>query len=171
MPILMDIGPDVEPRAMIGDKGYASKANREAARTHGAIPVIPHKSNEKHQPAWFARTLYRGRARIEQAVGKLKRFKRIALRCEKTKRNFASFVALAAGFILVKSVHTAYLTTFPNRCLSKPVYHAEMFAIRVPPKCHASPAPSPLPPSPSQAFPLQPWRRMKQTRCLRPCHR
>jgi hypothetical protein len=51
MPILMDIGPDVEPRAMIGYKGYASKANREAARTHGAIPVIPHKSNEKHQPA------------------------------------------------------------------------------------------------------------------------
>ncbi len=65
MPILMDIGPDVEPRAMIGDKGYASKANREAARTRGAIPVIPHKSNEKHQPAWFARTLYRGHARIE----------------------------------------------------------------------------------------------------------
>jgi hypothetical protein len=30
-----------------------------------------------------------------------------ALRCEKTKRNFAAIVALAAGFILVKSVHTA----------------------------------------------------------------
>jgi transposase len=92
---------------MIGDNGYASKVNREAARSHGAIPVIPQKSNEKYQPAWLARTLYRGRARIGQAVGKLKRFKRAALRCEKTKRNFASFVALAAGFILVKSVHTA----------------------------------------------------------------
>ena len=33
-----------------------------------------------------------------------------ALRCEKTKRNFASFVALVAGFILAKSVHTAMLT-------------------------------------------------------------
>jgi transposase len=55
----------------------------------------------------FARALYRGRARIEQAVGKLKRFKRIALRCEKTKANFASFVALAIGFILVQFVHTA----------------------------------------------------------------
>ncbi|MBM3561494.1 MAG: transposase, partial [Alphaproteobacteria bacterium] len=51
--------------------------------------------------------LYRGRARIEQAVGKLKRFKRIALRCAKTATNFASFVALALGLILVKSVHTA----------------------------------------------------------------
>ena len=35
-----------------------------------------------------------------------KRFKRIALRCEKTARNFASFLALACAFILIKSVHT-----------------------------------------------------------------
>jgi hypothetical protein len=40
-------------------------------------------------------------------VGKLERFKRIALRCEETGTNFASLVALALGFILVKSVHTA----------------------------------------------------------------
>ena len=87
--------------------GYASKTNRQAARDRGIIPVIPPKANEKDGPAFFARALYRGRARIEQTVGKLKRFKRIALRCEKTKRNFASFVALVAGFILAKSVHTA----------------------------------------------------------------
>jgi glucose-6-phosphate 1-dehydrogenase len=53
------------------------------------------------------KTLYKARARIEQAVGKLKRFKRIALRCEKTAHNYGSFVALALGFILIKSVHTA----------------------------------------------------------------
>lgn len=53
------------------------------------------------------RRAYLGRARIEQAIGKLKRFKRIALRCEKTRRNFSSFVALAAAFILIKSIHTA----------------------------------------------------------------
>ena len=91
----------------MGDKGYASKANRQAARERGTIPVIAHKTNEKEQPKRFAKAIYKGRARIEQAVGKLKRFKRIALRCEKTKRNFASFVALAAAFILIKSVHTA----------------------------------------------------------------
>ncbi|BCH24990.1 hypothetical protein MesoLjLc_46980 [Mesorhizobium sp. L-8-10] len=33
-------------------------------------------------------------------VCKLKRFKRHAQRCEKTKRDFASLVALTAGFIL-----------------------------------------------------------------------
>jgi hypothetical protein len=77
LPILLGLGPDTEPRAAFGDKGYASR---------------PH---------------YRGRARIEQAVGRFERFKRVALRCEKTQRYFASIVALTAGFILVKSVHTA----------------------------------------------------------------
>jgi hypothetical protein len=37
----------------------------------------------------------------------VKRFKRIALRCEKTAQNYGSFVALALGIILIKSVHTA----------------------------------------------------------------
>lgn len=69
--------------------------------------MIPHKSNARERPAFFPKALYRGRARIEQAVGKLKRFKRVALRCEKTATNFASFVALAAAFIMIKSVHTA----------------------------------------------------------------
>jgi transposase len=104
---LMDLGPDVRPRAAVADKGYDSAANRQAARDRGAVPVIPFRKNTKAIPKVFAKALYRGRARIEQAVGKLKRFKRIALRCEKTKRNFASFVALAAAFILIKSVHTA----------------------------------------------------------------
>ena len=71
------------------------------------MAVIPRKSNAKDRRAVFGRTLYKGRARIEQAVGKLKRFKRVALRCEKTARNFASLVALAIGFTLIKSVHTA----------------------------------------------------------------
>ena len=104
---LMDLGPDVQPRAAVADKGYDSAANRQAARTRGVVPVIPFRKNAKTIPRSFAKALYRGRARIEQAVAKLKRFKRIALRCEKTKRNFASFVALAAAFILIKSVHTA----------------------------------------------------------------
>jgi transposase len=104
---LLRLGPDTTPRAVVADKGYDSRANRAAARACGAVPVIPHKANAVTPAKRFARALYRGRARIEQAVGKLKRFKRIALRCEKTKTNFASFVALAIGFILVQFVHTA----------------------------------------------------------------
>ncbi len=95
------------PRAVIGDKGYDSKANRELARQRGICTVIPVKSNAKDKPAFFPKALYRGRARIEQTMGKLKRFKRIALRCEKTAQNYGSLLALSFVFILVKSVHTA----------------------------------------------------------------
>ena len=83
--------------------------NRVACRRRGIAPAIPYKCNARDKPSFFPKALYKGRARIEQTVGKLKRFKRIALRCEKTARNFAAFVALTAAFILVKSVHTASL--------------------------------------------------------------
>ena len=43
------------------------------------------------------KALYKARARIEQAVAELKRFKRIALRCEKTATNYGSFVAHSAS--------------------------------------------------------------------------
>jgi len=69
--------------------------------------VIPHKANEKNAPAFFAKTLYKARARIEQGFGPLKRFKRVALRCEKTAQNFRSIVSFAAGLCLIKFVHTA----------------------------------------------------------------
>lgn len=104
---MLDLGPEVRPRAAITDKGDDSKRNRTAARARGIAPIIPHKANAKNRPAFFPKALYRTRARIEQAFGKLKRFKRIALRCEKTKASFSAFVALALGFILIKSVHTA----------------------------------------------------------------
>ena len=91
----------------MADKGYDAKRNRAAARERGICPVIPYKATAKARPAFFPKALYRARARIEQLVGELKRFKRIALRGEKTDTNFASFVALALGFILVKSVHRA----------------------------------------------------------------
>ena len=89
------------------DQGSDAKANREAARRRGICPVIPYRSNAKHRPAFFPKALYRGRARIEQAIGKLKRFKRVALRCEKTAENYAALVAFACGLILVKSVQMA----------------------------------------------------------------
>lgn len=103
---LLELGT-VKPRAVVGDKGYDSKANREAAKQRGILTVIPYRDCHKEKPKIFGKKLYRGRARIEQAIGKLKRFKRIALRCEKTKQNFASFVAFAAACIIAKSVHTA----------------------------------------------------------------
>ena len=67
--ILLDLGPDIAPRAAVGDKGYDAKANRAAARKRGICPVIPVKSSAKERPAFFPKALYRARARIEQLMG------------------------------------------------------------------------------------------------------
>ncbi len=103
--LLLDIGPDITPRAVMTDKGYDSKANRQAARDRGICPVIPYRSTTLAKPKFFPKTLYKARARIEQTMGKLKRFKRIALRCEKTEKHYRSLISFAAGLVLIKSVH------------------------------------------------------------------
>lgn len=105
--ILLDIGLDITPRAVITDKGYDERSNRAAARQREICPVIPYRENTVGTPKFFPKLLYKGRVRIEQTIGKLKRFKRLALRCGKTVQNFASFVAFVRALILVKSVHRA----------------------------------------------------------------
>ena len=47
------------------------------------------------------------RARIEQTIDTLKRFKRVTMRCEKTDSSYSAIVIFACGLMLVKSVHTA----------------------------------------------------------------
>ena len=69
--ILLDIGPDATPRAVMTDKGSDAQANRDAARRRGIRPVIPHRRNTKDPPHFFPKCLYRGRARIEQTIGRL----------------------------------------------------------------------------------------------------
>jgi hypothetical protein len=81
--IPLDIGPKISPRAVLGDQEYDTKANRQAARRRGVCPAIPYRDNAAAKPNFFPKNLYKGRARAEQGVGKIKRFKRIALRCEK----------------------------------------------------------------------------------------
>jgi hypothetical protein len=72
------------------DKGDDAKSNRAACRKRGIVPVVPSRPNTKDKSNFFPKRLCRGRARIEQAIGKLKRFKGIAMRCEKTAESLAA---------------------------------------------------------------------------------
>jgi transposase len=103
----LDLGPDITPRVAITDKGYDSRANRVAARARGVTPVIPRRETSKERGRFFPNKLYKLRARVEQTIGKLKRFKRIALRCDETIVSFAAFVGFACCVLLIKSVHRA----------------------------------------------------------------
>jgi transposase len=102
----LDQGPDITPRALLTDKGYDSNSNRMACRKKGITPIIPYRSNAKNRPKFFPKILYKKRARVEQFIGKLKRFKRIAFRCEKTDISYESFIDFVCGLIWIKSVHT-----------------------------------------------------------------
>jgi transposase len=103
----LDIGPDIGPRIAMTDKGYDSQANRAGgtcARHHTSYPA-PRKLQAER--TLFSKRLYKLQARIEQTIGKLKRFKRVAMRCEKTDISSSVIISLACGLMLVKSVHTA----------------------------------------------------------------
>jgi transposase len=103
----LDIGPDIKPPAALTDKGYDSAKNRAACRERGIAPIIPHRTNTKWRSNFFPKLLNRTRARTERITGKLKRFKRVALRCDKTVASYEAIISLVCTLILVKSVHRA----------------------------------------------------------------
>jgi hypothetical protein len=53
----------------------------------GIRPAIPYRSTINDKPKFLPKPLFKRLARIEQTIGKMKRFKRLVLRCEKTARN------------------------------------------------------------------------------------
>lgn len=83
----------------VADKGYDSEAVREVARAKLATPVIPRKSNSKTGNDDMDWGLYQYRHLVENVFARLKHFRAIATRYDKLKRNYASMVALACGFM------------------------------------------------------------------------
>jgi hypothetical protein len=63
---MLDVGPDIQPRAVICDKSYASKATRKRR----IAPSFP-QSQQKRRAGFLRPHALRGRARIEQGVGQL----------------------------------------------------------------------------------------------------
>ena len=88
-------------RVVIGDKGYDSKRLVRAIRARGAEAVIPSLSNRKEQRA-YDRERYKDRNLAERFWGKLKQYRRVATRYEKTARNFLAFVHVASIMVLLK---------------------------------------------------------------------
>ena len=90
--------PVGKPRLFLADKGYDSDALREELLIHGIRPVIPPRANRKDPPACDFRA-YRDRNRIERLFNRLKQFRRVATRYDKTRKSFAAFLVLAAAKI------------------------------------------------------------------------
>jgi transposase len=85
----------------IADKGYDSKRLARAIRARGAEAVIPSLSNRKEQRA-YDRERYKDRNLAERLWSKLKQYRRVATRYDKTARNFLGFVHVASIMVLLK---------------------------------------------------------------------
>ena len=78
-----------------GDKGYDSNAIRHKIEGNGTMPNIPPKANRRWKNC-FSPFLYRDRNAIERMFGRLKDFRRIATRYDRSATNFLAAVCLAA---------------------------------------------------------------------------
>ena len=87
--------PRLRPRRVAGDKGYSSPTARRRLRQRRISPLIPSKSNQRRQPH-FDRAPYRLRNRVERLWSRLKEWRAIATRYEKTARSFVGVLGLAA---------------------------------------------------------------------------
>ena len=81
-------------RYLIADKGYDADALRAALRRNRTVPVIPGRSNRKRAIRYDKRR-YRDRHLVENAIGRIKDFRRVATRYDKLEANFLSTVAIA----------------------------------------------------------------------------
>ncbi len=93
--------PEVAAETIIADKSYDAEARVLAPlRAAGKVAVIPPRRNRTEHLANDA-DLYEARHLVENFFCKLKQFRAIATRYDKTARNFLAAVHLAATAILL----------------------------------------------------------------------
>ena len=82
------------PGWIIGDRGYASDAFRALVWETGARPAIPPRRTDAPVacPDWA----YQNRNMVERLWGRLKEWRAVATRYEKTARSFLGVLCLAA---------------------------------------------------------------------------
>ena len=91
--------PQMAADTLIADKAFDADARvREPLAAAGKSAVIPPRPNRLTPPD-FDRDLYKARHLIENFFCKLKQFRAIATRYDKTARNFLAAIHLAAAII------------------------------------------------------------------------
>ena len=82
------------PKWVVADRGHSSHAFRERIWNIAARPAIPCRANEEQVacPAW----VYVNRNQVERLWGRLKEWRAIATRYEKTACSFMSVLHLKA---------------------------------------------------------------------------
>jgi transposase len=103
-PLFRMLGDRIE--ALLADRGYDADVIREEIAKAGVEAVIPAKVNRR-APAPHDRNKYRWRNLVERLFNKLKNWRRVATRYDKTKESYLGFVALASIKLWIPFVHEA----------------------------------------------------------------
>lgn len=91
--------PTMQAAILIADKAFdADQRVLEPLAAAGKTAVIPTKAN-RIEPRPFDRHIYGARHLIENFFGKIKQFRAIATRYDKTARNFLAAVHLVASVV------------------------------------------------------------------------
>jgi len=91
----------VEPKALLGDKGYDADSLLNSLEVRAIKAVIPPKSNRKvKRDCDFA--LYAERNLVERFFNTIKHYRGIATRYEKTARNFLAGLHLVCELVWLK---------------------------------------------------------------------
>jgi transposase len=85
---------ELSPHYVVADKGYDSDPLRAQIRRQGAKPVIP--SRRGFRCRRHDRTRYKLRNVVERFFNRIKHYRRVATRYDKTDRNYFGFVCLAS---------------------------------------------------------------------------
>jgi len=85
----------------LADKGYDIDAFRLSLQEAGIEPVIPSKINRTH-PTTHDKYIYKERNIIERFFQKIKRYRRIATRYDKTARMYITNVLFASILLIIK---------------------------------------------------------------------
>ena len=89
------------PAVVIADKGYDKQALVDAIEAKGGEAVIPARKN-RTVPREIDADRYKDRNLVERFWAKVKQYRRVATRYEKTARNFLSFVRVASIMVLLQ---------------------------------------------------------------------
>jgi len=90
-----DLVADHRPGEVVADKAYDSDHLIAALKGRGINAVIPPKRNRIEQREYDA-YVYKARHLVEQFINRIKQYRRVATRYEKTAANFLGFVLVAA---------------------------------------------------------------------------
>ena len=87
--------PKQRPDRVVGDKSYSSADNRAYLWRREICYTIPRRANEKRTGP-FDDDAYKMRNRVERLINHLKRYRRIAMRCEKLAENYLAMLRIGS---------------------------------------------------------------------------